>query len=170
MSSTTVKPSITSKFWPVYWPRSVKKNNKVFMISHNETGNYTRLSFEILFERSASWTVMTVMVPYTMLLIIAWFTYWLHPKVWKCYDSLIQYFLYRNPNTRVGGSYEYSLVAANILLCTYFNKKVQKKALKSPATSSALALKICYYDFPYVQGQLTEVPLNFDIFAIKVVG
>jgi len=44
------------------------------------TGNYTRLSFEILFERSASWTVMTVMVPYTMLLIIAWFTYWLHPK------------------------------------------------------------------------------------------
>ena len=51
------------------------------MISQNETGNYTRLSFEILFERAASWTVMTVMVPYTMLLIIAWFTYWLHPKV-----------------------------------------------------------------------------------------
>lgn len=44
------------------------------------TGNYTRLSYEILFERAASWTVMTVMVPYKMLLIIAWFTYWLHPK------------------------------------------------------------------------------------------
>ena len=58
-----------------------KIKNKVFMISQNETGNYTRLSFEILFERAASWTVMTVMVPYTMLLIIAWFTYWLHPKV-----------------------------------------------------------------------------------------
>ena len=52
----------------------------------------------------------------------------------------------------------------------YFSQKVQKKALKSPATSSALALKICFYDFPYIQGQLTEVPLNFNIFAIKVVG
>ena len=56
-------------------------DSEEFMISQNETGNYTRLSFEILFERSASWTVMTVMVPYTMLIIIAWFTYWLHPKV-----------------------------------------------------------------------------------------
>ena len=52
----------------------------------------------------------------------------------------------------------------------YFSHRVQKKALKRPATSSAVALKICYYDFPYVQGQLTEVPLNFEIFVIKVVG
>ena len=43
-------------------------------------------------------------------------------------------------------------------------------SLKVPATGSALDLKVCYYGFPYVQGQLTEVPLNFKTFAIKVVG
>ena len=43
-------------------------------------------------------------------------------------------------------------------------------SLKVPATGSALDLKVCYYGFPYVQGQLTEVPLNFNFFAIKVVG
>ena len=47
---------------------------------------------------------------------------------------------------------------------------MRKKALKVAATSSALTLKICYYGFPYVQGQLSKVSLNFDIFAIKVVG
>ena len=50
------------------------------------------------------------------------------------------------------------------------NQKVPKKYVKVPVTGSALDLKICYYGFPYVQGQLTEVPVDFDIFAIKVVG
>ena len=45
-----------------------------------------------------------------------------------------------------------------------------KKYIKAPVTVSALELNICYYGFPYVQGQLTEVPLNFNIFAIEVVG
>ena len=45
-----------------------------------------------------------------------------------------------------------------------------KKYVKVLLIGSALDLKICYYGFPYVQGQLTEVPLNFNIYAIEVVG
>ena len=52
----------------------------------------------------------------------------------------------------------------------YLSEKVSKKFLKVPATGSELDLKLCYYGFPYVQGHLTEVPLNFELFAIKVVG
>ena len=45
-----------------------------------------------------------------------------------------------------------------------------KKYVKVPVTVSALDLKISYYGLPYVQGQLLEVPLNLDIFTVKVVG
>ena len=52
----------------------------------------------------------------------------------------------------------------------YLSQKVSKKFLKLPATGSELDFKLYYYESPYDQGQLTEVPLNFEIFAIKVVG
>ena len=45
-----------------------------------------------------------------------------------------------------------------------------KKYVKVPVTSSALELKICYYGFPYYEGHLTEVLMDFDIIAMKVVG
>ena len=51
--------------------------------------------------------------------------------------------------SRVGGCYESSLAAANILLCTELNQKVPKKYVKVPGTVSALNSKICYYGFPY---------------------
>ena len=46
----------------------------------------------------------------------------------------------------------------------------QKKCQKVPGTTLGLDLQVYYYESPYDQGQLTEVPLNFEIFAIKVVG
>ena len=38
----------------------------------------------------------------------------------------------------------------------------------SPSTQPHFCLQ--YYGFPYIQGQLTEVPINFDFFTKKVVG
>ena len=46
----------------------------------------------------------------------------------------------------------------------------QKKCEKVLATSLGLDLKVYYCGFPYDLGQLTEVPMNFQVFAIKVVG
>ena len=46
----------------------------------------------------------------------------------------------------------------------------QKKCKKVLATSLGLDLKVYYCGFPYDQGQLTEVPKNFQVFVIKVVG
>ena len=48
--------------------------------------------------------------------------------------------------------------------------KYQKKCQKVPGTSLGLDLQVYCYESPYNQGQLTEVPLNFEILAIKVVG
>ena len=47
---------------------------------------------------------------------------------------------------------------------------MSKKFLKVLATGSEFDLKLCYYGCPYVQGHLREVPLKFEIFAMKVVG
>ena len=46
----------------------------------------------------------------------------------------------------------------------------QKKCQKVLATGLGLDLKVYYCGFPYDLGQLTEVPMNFQVFAIKVVG
>ena len=46
----------------------------------------------------------------------------------------------------------------------------QKKCKKVPGTGLGLDLQVYYYESPYNQGQLTEVPLNFKLIAIKVVG
>ena len=46
----------------------------------------------------------------------------------------------------------------------------QKKCQKVPGTGLGLDLQVYYYESPYNQGQLTEVPLNFKLIAIKVVG
>ena len=46
----------------------------------------------------------------------------------------------------------------------------QKSAKKVPGTGLGLDLQVYYYESPYNQGQLTEVPLNFKLIAIKVVG
>ena len=73
-------------------------------------------------------------------------------------------------NIRVGECYESSLVTAIISLCTLFKRKSVKKVFKSTATGSELDFKLYYYESPYDQGLLTEVPLNFEIFVIKAVG
>ena len=46
----------------------------------------------------------------------------------------------------------------------------RKKCQKEPVNGFGLDFYICYYEFPSNQGQFTEVPLSFEIFAIKVVG
>ena len=73
-------------------------------------------------------------------------------------------------NIRVGECYESSLVTAIISLCTLFKRKSVKKVFKSTATSSELDFKLYYYESPYDQGQLTEVPLNFKLLGIKLIG
>ena len=72
--------------------------------------------------------------------------------------------------SRVGGCNESSLVAANILFGTLIKPKSAQKVCKSTGNQPGLGLEDLLLDFPYVQGQLTEVPLNFDIFVTKVVG
>ena len=47
---------------------------------------------------------------------------------------------------------------------------IQKKCQKVLATGLGLEFQVYYYGSPYDQGQLTEVPLNFKILAIIVVG
>ena len=39
-----------------------------------------------------------------------------------------------------------------------------------PVNGFGLDFSVYYYRSPYGQGQETEVPLNIEIFAIKVVG
>ena len=51
-------------------------------------------------------------------------------------------------------------------MCPYNPKKVQKIAGKR----IRFGLLGFYYELPYGQGQQTEVPLDFEIFTIKVVG
>ena len=54
-----------------------------------------------------------------------------------------------------------------ILSC---NHTYPKKGGKALANGFRFDFKVYYYGLPYDQGQLTEVPLNFYIFTIKVVG
>ena len=39
-----------------------------------------------------------------------------------------------------------------------------------PVSGFKLDFKVYFYGLPYGQGQKTEVPLNFKIFAIEVLG
>ena len=55
------------------------------------------------------------------------------------------------------------------IICSW-DHTTQKKWKKLPVNGFGLDFYVCYYKFPSNQGQFTEVPLNFEIFAIKVVG
>ena len=71
---------------------------------------------------------------------------------------------------RVGEFHRPFKTPPRILVYAQFYPYNPKKCQKVLATGLGLEFQVYYYGSPYDQGQLTEVPLNFEIFAIKVVG
>ena len=62
-------------------------------------------------------------------------------KVIDFYATLLKLFSILYLYIRVGGSYEYSLVAANIMLCTLFYPESAKKGFKKSGNQLGLGLE-----------------------------
>ena len=72
--------------------------------------------------------------------------------------------------SRIGEFYKPFKTPLRIQGFTLFYAYIPKKCQKVPAIGLGLDLQVYYCGFPYDQGQWTEVPMIFQVFAIKVVG
>ena len=70
-------------------------------------------------------------------------------------------------NIRVGGSYESSLVAANILLCTLFKPKSAKKGFKKAGNHLGLGLKDLLLWLPLHSRSVNRGSPKFQHFCYK---